>query len=154
MPSLGADMESGTLVQWLVKPGDSVGRGDIVAVIETEKGAIDVEIFEDGVVSELAVDEGTLVPVGTVIARLNGGEPVETTAPEATTSGSRFAGRSKPPRMAPCRARRTDNCSAVPVGPDGQRFHISPLARRRAAELGDRPGHGPRHPPGWRDCCL
>ena len=46
MPSLGADMEAGTLVEWLVKPGDRVKRGDIVAVVETQKGAIEIEIFE------------------------------------------------------------------------------------------------------------
>ena len=48
MPSLGADMEAGKLVEWLVKPGDAVQRGDIVAVVETQKGAIEIEIFEDG----------------------------------------------------------------------------------------------------------
>jgi len=46
MPALGADMESGTLVEWLVKPGDRVKRGDVVAVVETQKGAIEVEIFD------------------------------------------------------------------------------------------------------------
>jgi predicted deacylase len=48
MPSLGADMEAGTLVEWLVKPGDTVKRGDMVAVVETQKGAIEIEIFEEG----------------------------------------------------------------------------------------------------------
>ena len=46
MPSLGADMEAGTLVEWLVKPGDRVKRGDIVAVVETQKGAIEIEIYQ------------------------------------------------------------------------------------------------------------
>jgi len=45
MPSLGADMEAGTLVQWLVKPGDKVKRGDVIAVVETQKGAIEIEVF-------------------------------------------------------------------------------------------------------------
>jgi pyruvate dehydrogenase E2 component (dihydrolipoamide acetyltransferase) len=53
MPSLGADMEEGKLVEWLVKPGDRVARGDIVAVVETQKGAIEIEIFEDGRVGRL-----------------------------------------------------------------------------------------------------
>ena len=72
MPSLGADMEAGTLVEWLVKPGDPVKRGDVVAVVETQKGAIEIEIFHDGVMSELVVPVGQLVPVGTVLARLDG----------------------------------------------------------------------------------
>ncbi len=45
MPSLGADMEEGKLIEWLVKPGDHVAKGDIVAVVETQKGAIEIEIF-------------------------------------------------------------------------------------------------------------
>ena len=56
MPSLGADMEHGTVVEWLVKPGDDVHRGDIVAVVDTDKAVIDVEVFEDGVVDELLVE--------------------------------------------------------------------------------------------------
>ena len=69
MPSLGADMEAGTLVEWLVKPGDKVRRGDVVAVVETQKGAIEIEIFNDGVLSELVMPVGSRVPVGTVLAR-------------------------------------------------------------------------------------
>ena len=56
MPTLGADMEAGTLVEWLKKPGDAVARGDIIAVVDTEKGAIEVEVFDAGVrtrISEL-----------------------------------------------------------------------------------------------------
>ena len=64
MPSLGADMTSGTLVEWLVKPGDQVKRGDVVAVVETDKGAIDVEIFDSGTVSQLVVPVGTEGPGG------------------------------------------------------------------------------------------
>ena len=63
MPSLGADMDAGTIVEWRVKPGDEVHRGDIVAVVDTDKADIDVEIFESGVVDEL------LVPVGGAGAR-------------------------------------------------------------------------------------
>ncbi len=55
MPSLGADMEEGTVIEWLVKPGDEVHRGDVVAVVETEKSTIEVEIFESGVIDELIV---------------------------------------------------------------------------------------------------
>lgn len=70
MPSLGADMEAGTLVEWLVKPGDQVKRGDVVAVVETQKGAIEIEIFETGRVEQILVDLDSKVPVGTPLARI------------------------------------------------------------------------------------
>jgi pyruvate dehydrogenase E2 component (dihydrolipoamide acetyltransferase) len=54
LPALGADMETGKVVQWHVKPGDAVKSGDVVAVVETHKGAIDVECFLDGVIDDLA----------------------------------------------------------------------------------------------------
>ncbi len=72
MPSLGADMEAGTLVHWLVKPGDTVKRGDLVAVVETQKGAMEIEVFDDGVVERLLVDIGAKVPVGTPLALIGG----------------------------------------------------------------------------------
>ena len=78
MPALGADMTTGQLVQWHVKPGDTVHRGDVVAVVETHKGAIDVEIFLDGVIDELAPLHVPLA-VGARLARVQ--------AREASTSG-------------------------------------------------------------------
>ena len=75
MPSLGADMDSGVLLEWRVHPGDRVKRGDIVAVVDTQKAEIEIEVFEDGVVSELLVPEGERVAVGTAIARLDAGRP-------------------------------------------------------------------------------
>ena len=74
LPALGADMESGTVVEWRVAPGAAVRRGDVVAVVETDKGALDVEIFEDGVVGEILVPVGVKVPVGTVLLRLGAAE--------------------------------------------------------------------------------
>lgn len=74
MPSLGADMEAGTLVEWLVKPGDKVKRNDVIAVVETQKGLIDIEVFDEGFISELLVKETEKVPVGTVLALINPGE--------------------------------------------------------------------------------
>ena len=70
MPSLGADMEEGTVLEWLVGPGDEVHKGDIVAVVDTAKAAVEVETFVDGVVTELLVDVGAKVPVGTPLARI------------------------------------------------------------------------------------
>lgn len=69
MPSLGADMETGKVVQWLVQPGDRVKPGDVVAVVETHKGAIDVEIFLEGVIEGLAAI-GEELPVGAVLAHV------------------------------------------------------------------------------------
>ena len=85
MPSLGADMEAGTLLEWYVKPGDAVKRGDIVAVVDTSKAEIEVEIFEDGVIDELLVGEGARVPVGTALATVR---PVGVEAkPAVATAG-------------------------------------------------------------------
>jgi pyruvate dehydrogenase E2 component (dihydrolipoamide acetyltransferase) len=71
MPSLGADMQFGTVVAWCVKPGDHVRQGDIVAEIETEKGVFETEIAIDGVVTQLLVPPMTKAPVGTVLALLS-----------------------------------------------------------------------------------
>lgn len=70
MPSLGADMEEGTLLLWKVRPGDTVHRGDIIAEVATDKGDIEIEVFEDGVITKLLVEAGADVPVGTVLAIL------------------------------------------------------------------------------------
>ena len=83
MPALGADMEAGTLVEWHVKVGDRVRSGDVVAVVETQKGAIEVEIFLEGVVSKLVVGEGEHVPVGAVLAEIDGAEAAAAAPPGA-----------------------------------------------------------------------
>ncbi|MFA5909336.1 MAG: dihydrolipoamide acetyltransferase family protein [Vicinamibacterales bacterium] len=72
MPSLGADMEAGTLVEWTKAPGDTVARGDIVAVVDTDKGAIEIEVFEPGTIERLLVEPGQKVPVGTALAIIRG----------------------------------------------------------------------------------
>ena len=75
MPSLGADMTEGTLTQWLVKEGEQVTSGDIIAVLETQKGAIDMEVYSSGTIAEILVEPVIEVPVGTVLARLTLAEP-------------------------------------------------------------------------------
>jgi pyruvate dehydrogenase E2 component (dihydrolipoamide acetyltransferase) len=76
MPSLGADMEAGTLVAWHKAAGDTLERGDTLAAVDTDKGVIDVEIFRAGVLEEILVAPGTRVPVGTPLARIREpGEP-------------------------------------------------------------------------------
>jgi pyruvate dehydrogenase E2 component (dihydrolipoamide acetyltransferase) len=71
-------MEAGTLVQWLKRPGDTLRHGDIIAVVDTQKGAIEIEVFEDGMLESIAVKPGDKVPVGTVLATIR---PVEAAAP-------------------------------------------------------------------------
>ena len=100
MPSLGADMEAGTLLEWHVAPGDAVHRGDIVALVDTSKAEIDVEIFEDGVVEELLVPVGERVPVGTPLALLRAVGAPAVSSPVAPAPARRG------PRTCPSRARR------------------------------------------------
>jgi pyruvate dehydrogenase E2 component (dihydrolipoyllysine-residue acetyltransferase) len=124
MPSLGPDMESGTLVGWKVQPGDAVKRGDIVALVETDKGIIDVEIFATGTIEKLLVEPGTHVPVGTVLAQLSGGGE----ASEATPAMS------APPAPEPV---GVPSVTAQPGSrPPASRQKISPAARTRAHALG------------------
>lgn len=126
MPSLGSDMEAGTLVEWLVEPGDTVARGDIVAVVETQKGAIEIETFEAGVVESLVVQPGTEVPVGTVLAHIRGEGESEVTPPEpkAPTKAAAAKWKSAPKVAKP-----------KPAAAPG-RTRVTPVARRRAHELG------------------
>lgn len=138
MPSLGADMEEGTLLAWHVAPGDTVHRGDIVALVDTEKAEIEVEIFHDGVIEELLVTPGTKVPVGTPLARLRA---PETRVPELPAAPPAHA--AAPPRLAaaPAPPSPAARAPAAPVphaatAPPPQRVRASPLARRIAAERG------------------
>lgn len=125
MPALGADMEAGTLVEWLIKPGGRVKSGDVIAVIETQKGAIEVEIFQDGVVSNILVPVGERVPVGTVLAQIDGAEGALPPASETVAVAAKPA----PPTLAEAPPPRPA------VAPPGQRIKLTPAARRRAAAL-------------------
>ncbi len=87
LPSLGADMDVGKVIEWRVEIGDTVERGDILAVVHTEKSDIDVEIWHGGVIEEFLVELGEEIEVGTPIARLGGDTsaatgPVPGPAPE------------------------------------------------------------------------
>ena len=115
MPSLGADMEHGKIVEWLVKPGDYVRRGDLVAVVDTDKTVMDVESFQEGVVAELLVDPGATVPIGTPLARITP-TPAEVGAPARRRSAAGTASAAGAP---PVRA------AAVPASPG--RLPRSPL---------------------------
>jgi pyruvate dehydrogenase E2 component (dihydrolipoamide acetyltransferase) len=124
MPMLGADMEAGTLVEWLKRPGDAVRHGDIVAVVDTQKGAIEIEVFEDGIVRQLVVQPGEKVPVGTVLAMIDGaGSPAA--APGPTPLVEERAAPPLPGVQAP---------SAET--PSVSRLRASPAARQAARAVG------------------
>jgi pyruvate dehydrogenase E2 component (dihydrolipoamide acetyltransferase) len=153
MPSLGADMEEGTLLEWLVKPGDTVHKGDIVAVVDTAKAAVEVESFVEGVVQQLLVSPGTTVPVGQVLATL--GDTAPGPAPAAPVPAPAHA---EPHPTAPAvhsplvrrEAERlgVDLTQVIGTGPGGTitrhdvtraagaRVRATPYARRLAGELG------------------
>lgn len=84
MPSLGADMDEGKLVEWLKRPGDPLKRGDIIAVVETQKGAIEIEVFHDGVLERTHAAIGATLPVGSLLATIRTpGEKLEAQEPIA-----------------------------------------------------------------------
>jgi pyruvate dehydrogenase E2 component (dihydrolipoamide acetyltransferase) len=126
MPSLGADMEAGTLVEWLKRPGDRVKRGDIVAVVETQKGAIEVDIFEEGVIERWLVGPGTTVPVGTPLALIAGAQPGTAAAADVAVEATPKPAPTMSPLVSPLARPRTGI----------SRPRVSPAARRLAAEQG------------------
>lgn len=137
MPSLGADMEFGTVVDWRVKPGDSVRRGEVVALVETEKGVIEVEIFEDGVVDSILVQPGQKVPVGATLAILGGEQGAQR---DEVAIKRRESTESEPidtASLAGAVAAQPVTQSARPASTETmRRALVSPLARKRAGELG------------------
>jgi pyruvate dehydrogenase E2 component (dihydrolipoamide acetyltransferase) len=130
MPSLGADMEAGTLSEWLVAPGDEVRRGDIIAVVETQKGAIEIECFEEGRVQDLLAQPGAELPVGAPLALILA--PGES-APEAEETGGVAEAE---PEAAPAASEPASPAApAVVEQPQGD-LKVSPAARMRAREHG------------------
>ncbi len=135
LPSLGADMDEGTLLSWAVKPGDSVKRGQVVAVVDTSKAAVDVEIWHDGVLHELLVQPGQKVPVGTLLATLL--EPGEV-APRPTELPAVAALAPIPvPTSAP--EPETQPLPQLSQAAVATRHAVSPSARQRARVLGIEP---------------
>ena len=150
MPALSPTMEEGTLAKWLVKEGDTVASGDLLAEIETDKATMEFEAVDEGVIGKILVAEGSEgVKVNTAIAVLLedgesvddiGAAPAAAAAPAAEPEpGSNAAAASAPaPSPAP----------AAPKSSDGARIFASPLARRIAGQkgldLGTIKGTGPR----------
>ena len=156
MPALSPTMEEGTLARWLIKPGDKVQAGDIMAEIETDKATMEFEAVDEGTLASIAVEEGSEgVKVGTVIAVLaEEGEDVDEAA-AAETAKAAPAGDAEEAREEKVEqeAKRTDEpkadakpsaSSAAPSAaqnasapqPTGDRIIASPLAKRIAEQKG------------------
>jgi len=154
MPALSPTMETGTLAKWLVKVGDTVKSGDVLAEIETDKATMEVESIDEGTVTELLTAEGTEgVPVGQVIMRLSG-EGEAPTAAKPAPAAEVDAKQPEPQRAAPAAPPASPTpapptpappplpaeaappaASAAPTH-DGDRINASPLARRLAQAQG------------------
>lgn len=134
MPSLGADMEDGTLIEWRVKSGDTVKHGDIIADVDTQKGLIEIEVFDEGTIDQLVVKEGKKVPVGTVMATIIPvGEKVSMkresipVMKETVITEKAKADEKKKPIKQPVKEGSTES---------HPRTKISPLAKKMAQEKG------------------
>lgn len=126
MPSLGADMDAGTLVEWLKKPGEQIRHGESIAVVETQKGAIDVECYQAGKLLRYLVETGARVPVGTVLAEL-----------EVEGDGATTAAHAGPePGIPEAKADTGGGPVRIAPAPSGVPPVASPAARRLAADLG------------------
>ncbi len=153
MPALSPTMEEGTLAKWLVKEGDKVSSGDLLAEIETDKATMEFEAVDEGTIGKIMVAEGSEgVKVGTVIAVLmEEGEDAsavkaETPAPKAETA--KAADAAPKPDQAPAKAEAAPaKADPVPQRAEGDRVKASPLARRLAEgkgiDLGAITGSGP-----------
>lgn len=141
LPSLGSDMDEGTLVEWRIAPGAAVKKGDVVAVVDTSKAAIEVEAWVEGVVDRLLTAIGEKIPVGTVMALLRApGEaagaawsasvPVPVPVPQAAA-----AQRAATVERVPSPPLAGPPTSAPRTAPAASRPRATPAARVRAAEL-------------------
>lgn len=135
MPALSPTMEEGTLARWLVKEGDSVSSGDLIAEIETDKATMEFEAVDEGVIAQILVPEGTDgVKVGTVIAIIQGEDEDAAPAPKAAAPVA--------PKPEPEVATAPPPPTAAAAAPipekaaSGDRIKASPLARRIAADKG------------------
>ncbi|WP_123024419.1 dihydrolipoamide acetyltransferase family protein [Mycolicibacterium stellerae] len=132
MPALGSDMDEGTLNEWLVKPGDTISHGQVVAVVETTKAAVEVECWHEGVVHELLVPVGQTVQVGTVLATLITPGETEVSAPRQPERDTRAtASVDATPAIT-----LISTPAAAPRPDTHRRRFVSPAARRVATRLG------------------
>jgi pyruvate dehydrogenase E2 component (dihydrolipoamide acetyltransferase) len=145
MPALSPTMEEGNLAKWLVKEGDKVKSGDVIAEIETDKATMEVEAVDEGIVAKIVVPAGTeAVKVNALIAILaEEGEDVAaaaagggSSAPKAEAAPAPKAEAAPAPAAAPVAAPAPAATSAAPAASTGERVFASPLARRLAKEAG------------------
>jgi pyruvate dehydrogenase E2 component (dihydrolipoamide acetyltransferase) len=142
MPALSPTMEEGTLAKWLVKEGDTVKSGDLLAEIETDKATMEFEAVDEGTIASILVPEGADgVKVGTVIATIAGdGEDVAATTPppaEPAQPAARSIEQAEDHGLPPQNSTGGAEPAKAPAAPSrGDRIKASPLARRIAAEKG------------------
>lgn len=137
MPSLGADMDAGKLVEWLVEPGARVKRGDIIAVVETQKGAIEIEVFDVGVFERPLIEVGAMVPVGMPMAVLRYDSEA---APAVPPKPSPAAIPERGPGAAPVATPKPPPLAATTAPKETaageKRIAATPAVRRAAVEAG------------------
>jgi pyruvate dehydrogenase E2 component (dihydrolipoamide acetyltransferase) len=140
MPKLSDTMTEGTVVRWLKKEGEEVEIGDIIAEIETDKATMEMEAFDEGILSKISVPEGGKAPVGSAIAiLLEDGESEEATAPSSAESAPAAL-----PNTPPAAAKALESAAATvnksqtpaPTPTDGERIKASPLAKKIAESEG------------------
>ena len=157
MPRLSDTMEQGTIIRWNAKEGDSVTSGDIIADIETDKATMEMQVFDDGVLAKIMVEEGQQVPVGTLIAMLaeEGEDPENLASPEEADAS---VAKAEPETVIAQRV-VVDPVASIPPAPvaskkmgadpgvDSGQPRVTPVARRLAEEhaidLGSIQGSGP-----------
>ena len=136
MPRLGADMTAGKVVKWLKQPGDRIRRGEVIAIVETDKANVDVESFIAGVLEKILVEPGDeRLPVGTPLALIRAegaAEPAALAAAAAVVAAVPVP----PAAVAPTAVPGTSEAAELaPAAATGERARVSPAARKRALEL-------------------
>jgi pyruvate dehydrogenase E2 component (dihydrolipoamide acetyltransferase) len=137
MPRLGADMTAGKVVKWLKRPGEQIKRGDIIAIVETDKANVDVESFIAGVLEKILVQPGDeRLPVGTPLALIRAEAGAKPAAPTPAAAAALPAKAPVPPAPAPPLLGPPAAAPTI-LAPSaaGERARISPAARKRALEL-------------------
>ncbi len=130
MPKLSDTMTEGTLIKWHKKVGDSVEIGDILAEVETDKATMEMEAFDEGVITEIRIAEGEKAIIGGILAVLDGGDGAAPAAPAQATAAAPAA------QAAPAQTATAATAATAPANPQNDRVKASPLARKVAADLG------------------